>query len=154
MPCGRYSCMRSMEGTTAGHLRKALIRGSTPARAMSASSEGESDSEGCTPDGNTSGAYETDEDITGTTFIQEVESDASTSADQTRVERRGEDEEPHSGQAIIPSPGYSEGDYEPLCQICPQASHQHAGLSPPRKRRRLQPRPGKVMKPSNFKKIQ
>ena len=46
------------KGHTAGQLRKALIRGSVPARAMSASSEGESDSEGYTTDGYTSGAME------------------------------------------------------------------------------------------------
>ena len=93
------------KGHTAGQLRKALIRGSVPARAMSAISEGESDIEGCTTDSYTSGANGTDEDKAGTTFSQEVESDASTSAAQTCVARR-EDAAPHSGQITVPSPGY------------------------------------------------
>ena len=141
------------KGHTTGQLRKALIRGSLPARATSASSEGESDSEGYTTDGYTSGAYETDEDIAGTILGQEVDSDASTSATQTLATRR-ENVTSHSGDVTIPSPGYSEGDYEPLCQMCPQTKHQHSKVSPPQKRRKLQPRPGKVMKSSYFKGIQ
>ena len=141
------------KGHTTGQLRKALIRESLPARATSASSEGESDSEGYTTDGYTSGAYETDEDIACTILGQEVDSDASTSATQTLATRR-EGVTSQSGDVTIPSPGYSEGDYEPLCQMCPQTRHQHSGVSPPQKRRKLQPRPGKVMKPSYFKGIQ
>ena len=141
------------KGHTTGQLRKALIRGSLPARATSASSEGESDSEGYTTYGYTSGAYGTDEDIAGTILSQEVDSDASTSATQTLAMRR-EGVTSQSGDITIPSPGYSEGDYEPLCQMCPQTKHQHSEVSPPQKMRKLQPRPGKVMELSYFKGIQ
>ena len=141
------------KGHTTGQLRKALIRGNLPARATSASSEGESDSEGYTTAGYTSGAYGTDEDIAGTTLDQEVDFDASTPATQTLPIRR-EDVTSQSGDITIPSPGYSEGDYEPLCQMCPQTKRPHSETSPPQKRRKLQPRPGKVMKSSYFKGIQ
>ena len=65
---------------TAGQLRKALIKGPTHNRGMTASSEGESDSEGYTTDDNTSGAYATDEERGGASMSQEVESDSSTPA--------------------------------------------------------------------------
>ena len=56
---------------------------------MSASSEGESDSEGYTTYGNTSGAYATDEDIGETSFTQGVESDTSTPTTRLCTEGRG-----------------------------------------------------------------
>ena len=142
------------KGQTPGQLRKALIRASTPARAMSVSSEGETDSEGYTTDGYTSGAYGTDEDIAGEPYDQRVESETATPVVREYAERGREDEDSQLEQAVVPSPGYSEGDYEPLCRVCPQSKHQRAGTSPPQKRRKLQPRTGKVMKPSYFKGIQ
>ena len=137
------------KGQTAGQLRKALIRGCTPDRGMTASSEGESDCEGYTTDGNTSGAYAIDDNMGGASMSQEVDTDSSTPVAKLCAASRGTGGGSFSGQTTVPSPGYSEDDYEPLCTICPQAKHQQVNLSPPRKRR-----PGKVMKPAYFKGIQ
>ena len=139
---------------TAGQLRKALFRGDTPNMGMTASSGGEPDSEGYTTDGNTSGAYSTDEEIGGAITSQEVESESSTPVVELRAAAKATDCASFSGQAAVSSPGYSEGDYEPLSTIGPQAKHRPTKHSPPRKKRRLMNRPGKVMKPAYFNGIQ
>ena len=54
----------------------------------------------------------------------------------------------------IPSPGFKEGDYAPLSTIRASPTATPTGRSPPRKRRRMISKPGKVMKPAYFKGIQ
>ena len=80
------------KGQTAGQLRKALIRGSTPARVIPTSSEGETDSEGYTTDGYTSGAYGTDEDLGGAGYSQGADSETSTPVAQKHAGGKEGDE--------------------------------------------------------------
>ena len=54
----------------------------------------------------------------------------------------------------IPSSGFSEGDYAPLSTIRASPTATPSGRSPPRKRRRMISKPGKVTKPAYFKGIQ
>ena len=61
---------------------------------------------------------------------------------------------PSSSHYTVPSPRYSEGDYQPLSTIETQTASQGVVSSPPREKRKLMSRPGKVMKPAYFKGIQ
>ena len=142
------------KGQSASQLRKALIRGSIPDTSTADSSRGESDGEGYTTDGNTSGAYSTDEEIGGTVTSLETDSGPNTPIAGMHPSTSTAEREVTLGKSVIPSPGYSEGDYEPLSTLGPQVSHQPGNRSPPRKRRKLMSRPGKVMKPAYFKGIQ
>ena len=117
------------KGQTAGQFRKALIRVDTPARGLSTRSEGELESDGYSTDGYTSGAFATEKDIGAASFSPGAESDAYTSTGGTHTKERGIGR--NSGQATVPSPGYSEGDYEPLCTIGLQVKHKQSMFSPP-----------------------
>ena len=141
-------------GQTAGQLRKALIRGSIPDISTTVSSEGESDGEGYTTDGNSNGAYTTDEELGGRVTSQEAGSESGTPAIGKCVASNTADRVTSLDQAVVPSPGYSEGDYEPLCSMGAQSARQSSKRSRPRKRQRSMSRPGKVMKPAYFKGIQ
>ena len=77
-----------------------------------------------------------------------------TSTTELPSEARRELFSPGSQHVTVPSPGYSEGDYEPLAYMQPQTERQNAKTSPPRKRRRLMSRSGKIMKPAYFNGIQ
>ena len=54
---------------------------------------------------------------------------------------------------VVPSPGYSVGDYEPLSNLRSHATPQSVIPSPSRKRRHPPGRPGKMMKEAYFKGI-
>ena len=51
------------------------------------------------------------------------------------------------------SPGYCVDDYQPLAQLCQGQTSSPANPSPPRKRRKVVGKPGKVMKEAYFKGI-
>ena len=75
---------------------------------MSASSEGESESDGYSTDGYTSGAFASDEDIEAAPFSKGAKSDTNTSTGGVHTEEREIGSKLHSGQATVPSPGYSD----------------------------------------------
>ena len=104
-------------GQTPGHFRKALIRGENPTRGVPTNSEGETESEGYTIDGYTSGALASDEEIGASSFNQGDVSDTNAPSTEIDIETREARVGPSSSRAIAPSPGYSEGDCEPLCTI-------------------------------------
>ena len=139
---------------TPARFRKALIRGESPFKAKPATSEIETDSEGYTTDGYTSGALASDEEI----GIPGFGSDAQARPGKSTQELPGghtEGESLHGDtHYTVPSPGYSDGDYQPLSTIQAQTAPQSAVPSPPRKKRKLMSRPGKVMKTGYFKNIQ
>ena len=139
---------------TRRQFRKGLRRKETPARGISECSGGDTESEGDTTDGYTSGALASDDHIGHTTSRQDVEFDSNSASADTVTATRDARDLPSTGRAFAPSPCYSEGDYEPLCTVCPQAKNQQTILSHPRKRRKLMSRPGKVMKLAYFKEIQ
>ena len=114
------------KGQTTSQLRKALNRGSIPDLSTAVSSEGESDGEGYTTDGNTSGAYSTDEEIGGATTSQEVGSESGIPAIGECFAPNTTDCVTSSEQAVVPCPGYSEGDYEPQCSMGAQSARQQS----------------------------
>ena len=61
---------------------------------------------------------------------------------------------PSTSHTTVPSPGYSEEDYQPLSAIRAEDQPQRLGGSPPRKKRRFVGRPGKIKKAAYFKGIQ
>ena len=135
---------------TPSQFRKGMIRGATPVRGASTSSEGEPESGGYSTDEYTSGAITSDEDTTlqsegrsatpgpGFSEARQLEVSARTNADCNTV----------------PSPGYSEGDYVPLSEMHSDPHQRRSGSSPPKKKRKLASMPGKIMKPAYFKGIQ
>ena len=132
-------------------------RCATPARPDVYSSGDESSFGGHSSDGNTRRAFNTDEDpyqlgsISGTDYLSEA--DPLTLTPKTRTggvagTSRAETVTPTSGT------GYSSTDYQPLSTLSRLPEQETQVRSPPRKRRRLLSRPGKVMKDAYFKSIQ
>ena len=93
--------------------RKGMIRGATPARRVSVSSEGEPESGGYSTDEYTSGAITSDED---TLIASEGRSDT-TGLQLPEMQLSAASSYTHTGSNTIPSPGYSEGDYVPLSEV-------------------------------------
>ena len=129
----------------------------TPARRRSGSSGDESSFGGNTTDGYTSGAFNSDEDpyqvgsISGTDGVSETGPAArlpETSLGLTPSTSRAEVTTPTSGS------GYSSTDHQPLSVQRRPREPDLASPSPPRKRRKMLSKPGKVMKDAYFKGIQ
>ena len=132
-------------------------RCATPARPDVYSSGDESSFGGHSSDGNTSGAFITDEDpyqlgsISGTDYLSEFDPLALTPkarTDGVAGTSWAETVTPTSGS------GYSSTDYQPLSTLGRLPEQETQVRSPPRKRRRLLSKPGKVMKDAYFKRIQ
>ena len=157
-----YHMMKSLllhatRGAPQDRKRPMPKRCATPARPFTDSSGDESSYEGHTSDGDTSGAFNTDEDpyqlgsISGTDYLSETDPLALTPIARTtnvRGATRAETATPTSGS------GYSSTDYQPLSTIGRLPEQETQTRSPPRKRRRLLSKPGKVMKDAYFKGIQ
>ena len=75
-------------GQTPGHFRKTLIRGENPTRGVPTNSEWETESEGYTIDGYTSGALASDEEIGASSFNQGDVSDTNAPSTEIDIERR------------------------------------------------------------------
>ena len=129
----------------------------TPARPVAYSSGDASSFGGHSSDGNTGGAFNTDEDpyqlgsISGTDYVKETDHLALTPKARTGGvpgTSRAETLTPTSGS------GYSSTDYQPLSTLGRLPEQETQIRSPPRKRRRLLSKPGKVMKDAYFKGIQ
>ena len=135
---------------TPSQFRKGMIRGATPARRVSTSSEGEPESGGYSTDENTSGAITSDEE-----FYAQTEGRCSTPGPRPPAMQLPI-ESSHTNLACntVPSPGYSEGDYVPLSETHSDSRRRSSETSPPKKKRKLAGKPGKVMKPAYFKGIQ
>ena len=129
-------------GQTPGRFRKALIRGESSFKSTTVVSDVDTDSEGNTSDVYTSGDIASDEEIGLAGFGMGTASNSEASTIEFSTVARKESTLPDSQHATVPSPGYSEGDYEPLASMQPQTERQNAVSSPPRKRRRLMSRPG------------
>ena len=137
---------------TPSQFRKGMVRGDTPARGASTSSEGEPESGGYTTDEYTSGAITSDEEQYAQTEGRRGISGPgprlpamqfSTASSHTTIECH-----------TVPSPGYSEGDYIPLSKMHSDSQRHPSEASPPKKRRKLASKLDKVMKPAYFKGIQ
>ena len=142
------------KGQPPARFRKALIGGESPFKAKPATSGIKTDSEGYTTDGYTSGALASDEEIGIAGFGSGAQSGPAKSTQELPGGPMEGESLPGGSYYTVPSPGYSEGDYQPLSTIQAQTAPQGAVSSPPRKKRRLMSRPGKVMKPAYFKGIQ
>ena len=135
---------------TPSQFRKGMIRGAKPARGASTSSEGEPENGGCSTDEYTSGAITSDEDAT-----LQTESRSATPGPGFSEARQLEVSVSTSTACnTVPSPGYSEGDYMPLSEMHSDSHQYPSGSSPPKKKRKLASKPGKIMKPAYFKGIQ
>ena len=129
----------------------------TPARHLAESSGEEDNQGGGASDGYTSGAINSDEDpfllgsISGTDVVSEMDPSALTPAlnSGTRPSTsRANNATPTSGSE------YSSADYQPLSVLGRSREAEAALPSPPRKRRKMLCKPGKVMKDAYFKSIQ
>ena len=157
-----YHMMKSLlihatTGASQDKRKKQLRRCPTPARHFAESSGDEGVQGGSTSDGYTSGAINTDEDpyllgsISGTDVVSETDPLALTptiSSGARPSTSRGEKVAPTSGSE------YSSADYQPLSILGRTRKAEATHPSPPRKRRKLLSKPGKVMKDAYFKGIQ
>ena len=100
-------------GQTPARFRKALIRGESPSKPTTVISDVDTDSDGNTTDGYTSGALASDEEIGLAGFGVGTKACRETSTTEFPTETRRELFSPSSQHATVFSPGYSEGDYEP-----------------------------------------
>ena len=139
---------------TPGQFRKSMVRGVVPTRGGPSSSGADTESEGGMTDDYTSGALTSDDELVvaarprcGTPLPRERSGYPNTSDEEM-------DRTPSTSHTTVPSPGYSEGDYQPLSAIRVEDQPRRPGGSPPRKKRRFVGRPGKVMKAAYFKGIQ
>ena len=136
------------------HFRKTVQRTTSASQRVSDSSDGGTDTEGYSTDGYTSGALPSDEEI-ATYDMSPNTHFASTSGVMDPQGREDPTETTLSPtQFGIPSPGFSEGGYAPLSTIRASPTATPTGRSPPRKRRRMDSNPGKIMMPAYFKGIQ
>ena len=157
-----YHMMKSLllhasTGTSQDKKRKMPRRCPTPARHLAESSGEEDSQRGNTSDGYTSGAINSDEDpyqlgsISGTDVISET--DPLSLTPMTSMENR-----PNTSRADNATPtsgsGYSSTDYQPLSALGRTKDTATLPRSPPRKKRKLMSKPGKVMKDAYFKGIQ
>ena len=102
-------------------------------------------------EGYTSGAINTDDDPGSLSFcIDDKEAGPGVA---TVPEVLNTDQEALLEVPLSPGSGYSLGDYAPLSSLRATATNKSASKGPPRKRRRLVGRPGKVMKEAYFKGI-
>ena len=136
---------------TPGQFRKSMIRGALPIRGAPTSSGEDTESEGGVTDEYTSGALTSDDELvtaarprSGTPIPRGRSNYPNTSDEETETT-------PSTSHTTFPSPGYSEGDYQPLSAIRAEDQPQRPGGSPPRKKRRFVGRPGKIMKAAYFK---
>ena len=139
---------------TPGQFRKSMVRGVLPTQGGPSSSGADTESEGGITDDYTSGALSSDDDLVvasrprcGTPLPRGRSGFPDTSDDEM-------DKVPSTSHTTVPSPGYSEGDYQPLSAIRGEDQSRRPGGSPPRKKRRFVGRPGKIMKAAYFKGIQ
>ena len=125
-------------------------RSATPGPGQESSSGGESAS--ADSDGYTSGAIDTDEDFRNIETGSEGSSPF-VSASKTLATVLGE---PGPSRVATPNSGssYSSADYRPLASLTQAQSPVTSNPSPPRKRRKMLCKPGKVMKDAYFKGIQ
>ena len=132
-------------------------RCATPARPDVYSSGDESSFGGHSSDGNTSAVFNTDEDpyqlgsISGTDYLSEA--DPLTLTPKTRT---GGVAGTSLAETLTPTSGsgYSSTDYQPLSTLGRLPEQETQVRSPPRKRRRLLSKSGKVMKDAYSKGIQ
>ena len=102
-------------------------------------------------EGYTSGAINTDDDPGSLSFCiddKEAGPGVATAPEVLNADREALLEVP-----LRPGSGYSLGDYAPLSSLRTTAANKPASNGPPRKRRRLVGRAGKVMKEAYFKGI-
>ena len=130
--------------------RDILRRSAIPDPGYESSSGGESS--GTNSDGYTSGAIDTDEDLcnieTGSEgYLANVSFSKTPNMDSSAVS---------PARALTPNSGssYSSGEYRPLASLTQAQTPVPAEASPPRKRRRMLCKPGKVMKDAYSKGIQ
>ena len=139
---------------TRGQFRKSMVRGTIPTRGASTCSAEDTGSDGGVADGYTSGALTSDDELITAarprcgTPIPKGRSNYPVTSDEETELTTG------TSHSMVPSPGYSEGDYRPLNVIQAEDQPQRPGGSPPRKKRRFVGRPGKIMKAAHFKGIQ
>ena len=135
---------------TPSQFRKGIIRGATPARRVSTSSEGEPESGGYSTDEYTSGAITSDEEHYAQTEGRSGKPGPRPPAMQLPVASS----HTNIGCNTVLSPEYSEEDYMPLREMHSDSLRRSSETSPPKKRRKLAGNPGKVMKPAFFKGIE
>ena len=114
-------------------------------RCASESSGDETAMSGYSTTGYTTGALRSeDEYLTGQVRRQTPKPGEGTSSGNVLVE---------SSIPAVLSPGYCVDDYQPLAQLCQGQTSSPANPSPPRKRRKVVGKPGKVKKEAYFKGI-
>ena len=139
---------------TPARFRKALIIEESPSKVITTTSEVETDSERNTTDGYTIGAIASDENIGISGFGPVPQSGTDVPTPELVKGARRDEALPGISHTAIPSCGYSKGDYEPLSTIQTPTVRKESFPSPPRKKRLIRSRPGKVMKPAYSKGIQ
>ena len=132
---------------TPGQFKKSMIRGITPAVASTVSSAEETESEGGNTDDYTNGAITASRRRACTPMPRSFFTYPGTSDDEI-ANTLG------TSHTIVPSPGYSEGDYQPLSSMQSGTTPKLPLSSPPRKKRKYVGRPGKDLKSAYFKGIQ
>ena len=149
--------LHATSGTSQDKKRSMPRRCPTPARRPSSSSGDEGSFGRNTSDGYTSGAFNTDEDpyqvgsISGPDGVSETGS-------RTKLPETPLRFTPSTSRAEVTTPtsgsGYSSSDLQPLSVLRRSREPDVATPSPPRKRRKMLSKPGKVMKDAYFKGIQ
>ena len=137
-----------------GHFRKTVQRTAATPHRLSDSSDGGTDTEGYSTDCYTSGALPSDEEIAAYDKSPITHFTPTSCAKESQGDEKLDKTTLSPTQFGIPSPGFSEGDYAPLSSMRESPTVTPTGRSPPRKRRRMVSKPGKVMKPAYFKGIQ
>ena len=136
------------------NFRKTVQRTTSASQRMSDSSDGGTDTEGYSTDGYTSGALPSDEEIATFDVSRNTHFASTFGATDPQGSENPDKTALSPSQFGIPSPGFSAGDYAPLSSIRASPTATPTGRSPPRKRRRMISKLGKVMKPAYFKGIQ
>ena len=131
------------------HSRNVHRRASTPGPGYESSSGGEGSA--AESDGYTSGALNSDEDLRNIETASEFNLPPASPSKGLNISLGNLG----PSKVLTPNSGssYSSGDYRPLASLS-QAQSPVLTTSPPRKRRKLLSKPGKVMKDAYFKGIQ
>ena len=146
-------CLRGRKQTP-GQFKKSMIQGVTSARGAYTSSAEETESDGCNTDDYTSGAITSDDELIAATRRRGGTTIPRSSFTYPVTSDEEIEETPGTRHTIVPSPGYSEGDYQHLSSMQSNTHPKRPTASAPRKRRKNVGRPGKVMKSAYFKGIQ
>ena len=110
-----------------------MIRGATPARRVSTSSEGEPESGGYSTDEYTSGAITSDEEL----YTQSEGRCDTPGPRPPAMQLPIVSSHTNLDCNAVPSPGYSEGDYVPLSEMHSGSRQRSTETSPPKKKRKL-----------------